>query len=70
LTGAVARGRGRERGAVPGGYFGLLSVSEGELKTTARSLDNLSYTSYMLRVGYEGGEAEILAAILSCAYSY
>ena len=34
------------------------------------SLDNLSYTSYMLRVAYEEGEAEILAAILSCAYSY
>ena len=59
----------RER-AVHGGYFEQFSVSEGELKTTARSLDNLSYTSYMLRVGYEGGEAEILAAILSCAYSY
>ncbi|MDE6280807.1 MAG: thiaminase II, partial [Oscillospiraceae bacterium] len=27
-------------------------------------------TSYMLRVAYEEGEAEILAAILSCAYSY
>ena len=33
-------------------------------------MDNLSYTSYMLRVAYEEGEAEILAAILSCAYSY
>ena len=52
------------------GYFEQLSVSEEELRTTARSLDNLSYTSYMLRVGYEGDEAEILAAILSCAYSY
>ena len=59
----------RER-AVHGGYFEQLSVSEEELRTTARSLDNLSYTSYMLRIGYEGGEAEILAAILSCAYSY
>ena len=34
------------------------------------ALDNLSYTSYMLRVAYEEGEAEILTAILSCAYSY
>lgn len=59
----------RER-AVHGGYFEKLSVSEEELRATARSLDNLSYTSYMLRIGYEGGEAEILAAILSCAYSY
>ena len=38
--------------------------------STPRALDNLSYTSYMLRVAYEEGEAEILAAILSCAYSY
>ena len=59
----------RER-AVHGGYFEKLSVSAEELETAARALDNLSYTSYMLRVGYEGGEAEILAAILSCAYSY
>lgn len=52
------------------GYMGLFKVSEEEMKKTARSLDNLSYTSYMIRVAYEEGEAEILAAILSCAYSY
>ena len=45
-------------------------MSEEEVRKTARSLDNLSYTSYMIRVAYEEGEAEILAAILSCAYSY
>ena len=32
--------------------------------------DNLSYTSYMLRVAYEEGQAEVAAAILSCAVSY
>ena len=32
--------------------------------------DNRSYTSYMLSVAYRGGEAEILTAIFSCAYSY
>lgn len=52
------------------GYMGTLTVSQEELTATPRSLDNLSYTSYMLRVAYEEGEAEILAAILSCAYSY
>lgn len=52
------------------GYMGRFSVSREELKATPRALDNLSYTSYMLRVAYEEGEAEILAAILSCAYSY
>ena len=52
------------------GYMGKFAVSREELEATSRALDNLSYTSYMLRVAYEEGEAEILAAILSCAYSY
>ena len=52
------------------GYFAKLNITQEEIAATPRSLDNLSYTSYMLRVAYEEGEAEILAAILSCAYSY
>ena len=52
------------------GYLARLGVTQDEINSTPRSLDNLSYTSYMLRVAYEEGEAEILAAILSCAYSY
>ncbi len=52
------------------GYMGKFGVTEKELADTSRALDNLSYTSYMLRVAYEEGEAEVLAAILSCAYSY
>jgi thiaminase/transcriptional activator TenA len=52
------------------GYMGRFSITEQELAATPRALHNLSYTSYMLRVAYEEGEAEILAAILSCAYSY
>ena len=52
------------------GYMGRFGVTEEELADTPRALDNLSYTSYMLRVAYEEGEAEVLAAILSCAYSY
>ena len=52
------------------GYMGKFEISQQEIHSTSRSLDNLSYTSYMIRVAYEGGEAEILAAILSCAYSY
>ena len=52
------------------GYMGRLGVTEKELADTPRALDNLSYTSYMLRVAYEEGEAEVLAAILACAYSY
>ena len=52
------------------GYLSRLGVTQQEIDFTPRALDNLSYTSYMLRVAYEEGEAEILAAILSCAYSY
>ena len=52
------------------GYMGKFKVSQEEIDQMKPSLDNLSYTSYMLRVAYEEGEAEILAAILSCAYSY
>lgn len=55
---------------VHNGYLARLGVTQEEIDFTPRSLDNLSYTSYMLRVAYEEGEAEILAAILSCAYSY
>lgn len=52
------------------GYMGRLHVTQEEFDSMKPSLENLSYTSYMLRVAYEEGEAEILAAILSCAYSY
>lgn len=52
------------------GYMGKFAVTQEELDTTPRSLDNLSYTSYMLRVAYEESEVETLTAILSCAYSY
>lgn len=52
------------------GYLGKFKVTQDELNAMPRSLDNLSYTSYMLRVAYEEGEAEILTAILSCALSY
>lgn len=55
---------------VHSGYLARLGVTQDEIDSTPRSLDNLSYTSYMLRVAYEEGEAEILVAILSCAYSY
>lgn len=52
------------------GYMGKLEIKQDELVSRARSLDSLSYTSYMLRIAYDEGETEILTAILSCAYSY
>ena len=52
------------------GYMGRLNVSQEELDSAKTELENISYTSYMLRVAYDEGEAEILAAVLSCAMSY
>lgn len=51
-------------------YMARLGISLKEAESTKVSLDNRSYTSYMLRVAYEDGEAEVMAAILSCALSY
>lgn len=51
-------------------YMKRLGISMEEAEHTPMALDNLSYTSYMLRIAYEGGAAEVAAAILSCALSY
>ena len=52
------------------GYMQRLGISLEEAEKAATSLDNLSYTSYMLQVAYEEGPGEIAATILSCALSY
>ena len=52
------------------GYMKRLGISLEEAERAQPALDNLSYTSYMLRVAYEEGEAEVAAAILACAVSY
>lgn len=51
-------------------YMQRFGVTAKEIADTMPSLDNRSYTSYMLRVAYEGSIAEILASVLSCALSY
>ena len=56
--------------SISDGYLGELNVTEDDVDRKNTALDNLSYTSYMLRVAYEDGEAEILAAIMSCTCSY
>lgn len=55
---------------VHNGYMGMFGITQEELDHTPIALDNRSYTAYMLSVAYKGGEAEVLTAILSCAYSY
>lgn len=52
------------------GYMQRLGISLDEAEQAPVALENLSYTSYMLRVAYEEGPGEIAAAILSCALSY
>ena len=52
------------------GYMKRLGISLSDAENTEVSMDNLSYTSYMLRAAYEGGPAEVCAAILPCAISY
>ena len=52
------------------GYFAEFDLANEDLSKVPVSLANLSYTSYMLRVAYEGGEVETLVAILACALSY
>lgn len=52
------------------GYLGKLGITMDEINEGKQSMANLSYTSYMLRIAYEYGPAEILAATLPCAYSY
>lgn len=51
-------------------YMARLGISLEEAENTPVALDNLSYTSYMIRAAYDGGAAEVMAAILSCAVSY
>lgn len=51
-------------------YMKRLGITEEEAEHCPAALDNISYTSYMLRIAYEGGPADVMAAILSCALSY
>ena len=50
-------------------YMARLGITQEDIDSAKRSLDSLSYTSYMLRVAYEETEVEIVAAILACANS-
>lgn len=51
-------------------YMERLGITEEEVRGTKAALDNVSYTNYMLTEAYQGGVLEVLAAILSCAWSY
>lgn len=52
------------------GYIKRFEISQDEIDGAKMSLNNQSYVSYMLRIAYEGGAAEALAAVMSCGISY
>lgn len=51
-------------------YMKRLGITPEEAENALPSPETAYYTSYMLRMAYEFGAAEIAAAILSCALSY
>lgn len=52
------------------GYMERLGIDLHEAEHATCALANTSYTAYMLDIAFKEGEAEIAAAILSCALSY
>ena len=51
-------------------YMERLGITGEQVDDVKPALDNVSYTNYMLSAAHAGGEAEIVAAILSCSWSY
>lgn len=52
------------------GYMDKLGISKEDQENERVSLINLSYTNYMLSVSQKGGYEEVVAALLSCAWTY
>ena len=51
-------------------YMARLGITEEQVFAVRPALPNLSYTNYMLSAAAAGGPAEIVAAILTCSWSY
>lgn len=51
-------------------YMERLGITEEQVFAVRPALSNTSYTNYMLSCAAAGGTAEIIAAILSCSWSY
>ena len=51
-------------------YMARMGISEEQVFSVQPALANLSYTHYMLSAAAAGSTAEIVAAILSCSWSY
>ena len=51
-------------------YMQRLGITEEQVSAVQPSLNNLSYTHYMMAVADMGGPMEIVASILACSWSY
>ena len=51
-------------------YMAALGITKEEMEAAKPSLYNRAYSANMLTVGQSGGAAEIIAAVLPCAWSY
>lgn len=51
-------------------YMKRLGITQEEIRSTKTSLDNISYTNYMLAVSQIGGLAEVSVSLLACMWSY
>ena len=51
-------------------YMQRLGITEEQVSAVQPSLDNLSYTHYMMAVADMGGPMELVASILACSWSY
>ncbi|MBO8162658.1 MAG: thiaminase II [Brevibacillus sp.] len=52
------------------GYADRLGISQDELESTEPSFVLLAYTSYMLKVAWQGSLPELISALLPCMWSY
>ena len=51
-------------------YKDKLNITNEDIKNTKQSLANVSYTKYMIEIGYSGDILDILVAVLACSWSY
>ncbi|MGL5087900.1 MAG: thiaminase II [Cetobacterium sp.] len=51
-------------------YMKKLGITEAEIQASKPTIDNISYTSYMLSISHCGDLKEIAVAALSCMWSY
>ncbi|MDE6658115.1 MAG: thiaminase II [Oscillospiraceae bacterium] len=56
--------------AVHQSYLAKFNITRKIIDDTPMCLTNESYTNYMISIGFKGGLAEIMAAVLACSWSY